>query len=135
MTEILQPLFDSVAQDKPSGLRRYYSESSPEKQRFISKTKQVPKDDYDETTPVIQRPSIAFQPNWADYLARANKLAAQRSPSEIHELPEGFPKAITGARAWSGQDVSGLEEFVIQLTDTHIAEIESGLKYFKGMEC
>jgi hypothetical protein len=133
MTEILQPLFESVAQTKQSGLRRYYAESSPEKQRFISKTTQVTEDGEDETKPVIQRPSIAFQPNWTDYLARANRLAAQRSPSEIHVLPEGFPKAITGARAWSGQDVSGLEDFVIQLTDAHIAEIESGLKYFKGM--
>jgi len=133
MAEVLQPLLDPIAQTKRSGLRRYYAESSPEKQRFIPKTTHVVEDENDETTPVIQRPSIAFQPNWAEYLTRANKLAAQCLPSEINKIPEGFPKAITGARAWSGQDVSGLEEFIIHLTDVHTEEIELALKYFKGM--
>jgi hypothetical protein len=132
MAEVLQPLHTTIAQTKPSGLRRYYSETSPEKQRFFSKSTHPTKEETPDETPAIQRPSIAFQPNWDDYVARAKRLSEQRSPSETHELPEGFPKAITGARAWSSTDISGLEEFVIQLTATHIAEIESALQYFKG---
>lgn len=131
MAEVLQPLHTPNHQIKPSGLRGYYSGTSPEEQKFVSKP--THKEDKPEETPVIQRPSIKFEPNWEDFSARVKRLAEKRSPSETHKLPEGFPKAITGARAWSSKDVSGLEEFVVHLTATHVAEIEAALQFFKGM--
>ena len=48
-------------------------------------------------------------------------------------LPQGFPQRITGSRVWSGQDVSSIEEFIVQLSDADIMEIESALNKFKYM--
>lgn len=63
-------------------------------------------------------------------MARSERIRTLGWPAV--SLPQGFPEKIIGSRVWSGQDVSSLQDFIVQLSDTDIGEIESALDYFKG---
>ncbi|KAE9963103.1 hypothetical protein BLS_009689 [Venturia inaequalis] len=81
--------------------------------------------------PAIQ-PDIAYAPDFAKYQARTKKRLASEN---LHEqtLPAGFPTKLEGDFVWDGDSIQGTYEWVHELTDTEIAEIEDALQHFKSL--
>lgn len=117
------------------GLRRSYLESDepqeiakPAKinEPIASKSLQSP----ENATPIVA-PDIEWYPSYHTFQKRVNRLAARRGGHPT-ALPKGFPEAIHAPRVWSGLDFVNDENFVVQLTELNILEIENGLTHFKG---
>lgn len=76
------------------------------------------------------QPDIAYAPDFAKYQARTKKRLANEN---IHEqsLPAGFPTKLEGEFVWDGDSVVGSYEWIHELSDVEIAEIEKALQDFK----
>lgn len=79
--------------------------------------------------PAVQ-PDIAYAPDLAKYQARTKKRLANE---KLHEqsLPAGFPTKLEGDFVWDGDSVQGTYEWVHELTDVEVAEVEDALQHFK----
>ncbi|EUC40779.1 hypothetical protein COCMIDRAFT_40948 [Bipolaris oryzae ATCC 44560] len=65
-------------------------------------------------TPIV-RPDIAWHPNYETYLA------------------QGFPAQISSPRVWSGADFADSNTYIVHLSDSDIAEINSALANFHAL--
>ncbi|KAF5324901.1 hypothetical protein D9611_004179 [Ephemerocybe angulata] len=84
-------------------------------------------------TPAPKQPDIGYHPDEAKYRARvARRLAAE--PSLPHTpLPAGFPAKVEGPIVWQGSDWVGEEQWVYNLTEGQLKEIDDAVQHFKGL--
>ena len=59
------------------------------------------------------------------------EYARQAYNHQPQACPKEFTPEITGSRVWSGQDVTGLGDLIVQLSSADIMEIESALAAFE----
>ncbi|KAK0458498.1 uncharacterized protein EV420DRAFT_359644 [Desarmillaria tabescens] len=79
-----------------------------------------------------KQPDISYHPDKAKYHARtARRLAEDPSLPEV-ALPEGFPPRVEGPIVWEGKDWTSEDQWVYQLRDAELEEIDQALQYFKG---
>ncbi|KAK0434047.1 uncharacterized protein EV420DRAFT_1282790 [Desarmillaria tabescens] len=79
-----------------------------------------------------KQPDISYHPDKAKYHARtARRLAEDPSLPEV-ALPEGFPPRVEGPIVWEGKDWTSEDQWVYQLRDAELEEIDRALQYFKG---
>ena len=122
------------ADAKDSGLRSHFFSTAVEDQVLRSRKDQAQdKDDEVLADMKADRPTIKFHPDAEDHQVRTKRLADERSGRPMPELPEGFPAAIEGARAWTARDTHGIEDFLETFSPAEVAETEAALNDFKGM--
>jgi len=72
---------------------------------------------------------IGYMPDFAKYQSRSEaRICAGGLESE---LPEGFPKAMTGPMVWSGADLSD-KTCLHVLSEIEKNEIDQALEFFSG---
>ncbi|KAH7033703.1 uncharacterized protein B0I36DRAFT_373802 [Microdochium trichocladiopsis] len=77
------------------------------------------------------QPDIAYHPDWDKYQARtARRLKTETLPSE---LPEGFPKKLTGALVWDGATLAKEYDWTYVLSHEQLDEIDKAVKHFQSL--
>jgi hypothetical protein len=76
------------------------------------------------------QPDIAYAPDFDKYQARTKRRLAREKLEKA--LPAGFPSKLEGDFVWDGDSViHGTYEWVYQLKENEIVEIEVALQHFK----
>ena len=82
----------------------------------------------------VVRPDIEWLPSYDTYQARVERLAALDLTRPSH-VPKGWPTRIDAPRNWTGSEFTGdavSKEYIVQLMEKDITEIEEALSYLKG---
>lgn len=75
------------------------------------------------------QPDISYAPDLEKYQARTKqRLASEKLNST---LPEGFPHKLDSYLVWESKDLEGTFQWVHELSEAEIKEIEDGLKHFQ----
>lgn len=85
------------------------------------------------TTQTITKPTqpdIQYHPDWLKYQARSQRR--KETESLQTSLPAGFPERLISPLVWEGKEIEKRSDWVYQLTDAQLDEIDSALKSFKG---
>lgn len=78
---------------------------------------------------VLRQPDIEYHPNFEKYQARSQ--LRQKTESLPTTIPGGFPAQLQSPLAWDGKDIESRTDWVVELDDTHLDEIDQALKHFK----
>ncbi|KAJ5664133.1 hypothetical protein N7507_004864 [Penicillium longicatenatum] len=86
------------------------------------------------STKTITRPSqpdIQYHPDWAKYQARSR----QRKKIETLQtsLPAGFPQRLVSPLVWDGKGIEKHDDWIYQLSDAQLDEIDAALVSFKAI--
>ncbi|KAJ5937919.1 hypothetical protein N7454_004261 [Penicillium verhagenii] len=82
------------------------------------------------TRPV--QPDIQYHPDWEKYQARSRYR--KETESLATSLPAGFPQELISPLVWEGKDVEKRSDWIYNLTDAQLDEIDTALKSFKALE-
>lgn len=80
------------------------------------------------TQPV--QPDIQYHPDYEKYQART-RLRKETETLQT-SLPAGFPEKLTSLLVWDGKDIERSSDWIYQLSDEQLDEIDAGLKSFKS---
>ncbi|KAJ5806550.1 uncharacterized protein N7503_004152 [Penicillium pulvis] len=85
-----------------------------------------------ETITRPSQPDIQYHPDWVKYQARSR----QRKETESLQtsLPAGFPQKLVSPLVWDGKDIEKRDDWIYQLSDVQLDEIDAALKSFKALE-
>ncbi|PYH97867.1 putative TfdA family oxidoreductase [Aspergillus ellipticus CBS 707.79] len=75
------------------------------------------------------QPDIQYHPDWDKYQARTSRRKATETLQQ--SVPHGFPTQLDSKLVWEGQEVESRDDWVVQLTDAELDEIDATLKSFK----
>ncbi len=75
------------------------------------------------------KPDIDYAPDIDKYLARTRRRLATERLERV--LPEDFPQRLESDLVWDGSDIADRYNWVYELTQSDIDEIEAALKHFK----
>lgn len=76
------------------------------------------------------QPDITYLPDHKKWQDRAARRLKEEDLTK--ELPEGFPKQLSGPKIWEGKDFEGKEEeWVYQLTEDELAEVDEAVHAFE----
>lgn len=79
----------------------------------------------------LGQPDIGYAPDHDKFLARTRRrFETEQIPKT---LPEGFPKKLVSDLVWEGKDLKVKYQWVYELNQEEVAEIESALQHFKCM--
>ena len=81
----------------------------------------------------LRQPDIGYHPNEANYRARTARRFAENPDLAKVSLPDGFPKKVEGPIVWEGNDWTGEEQWVYNLSETELKEISNALTHFKSL--
>jgi hypothetical protein len=83
-----------------------------------------------QTITVPTQPDIQYHPEYEKYKGRTRR----RKETEILQstLPENFPEKLVSPLVWEGKDVEKRDDWVYQLSDDQLDELDAALKSFKG---
>ncbi|KAJ7168375.1 hypothetical protein C8R43DRAFT_148893 [Mycena crocata] len=90
-----------------------------------------------ETAPVAQgpqQPDISYHPDEAKFRARTARRLAEDPTLPQRPLPEGFPPSTDGPGVWEGKDWTDESQWVYNLTDPHLQEIDHALAHFESLD-
>jgi hypothetical protein len=125
-----------VMEETPScaGLRKYFFSPTVEGQVQVPIHSRSGCKENDVLQEVkIIRPNIMYLPSWDTYVNRTNVLLESRAKSTVNnDLPEGFPRAITGPRVWTKDNAPTISELTFPLSDSDVQEIEAALAHYTG---
>lgn len=85
-------------------------------------------------TQIIEQPTqpdIQYAPDRAKYHARTQ--SRKQNEALQKSLPAGFPERLESPLVWDGKEVEKQEDWVYQLSNTHLDELDAALKSFKGI--
>lgn len=75
------------------------------------------------------QPNIGYTPDLDNYLARVKRrLGTESLPKS---LPAGFPEQLKSDLVWTGEEVEKSYNWVQELTEDELEDIENGLLHFK----
>ncbi|KAF7528501.1 hypothetical protein PCG10_000345 [Penicillium crustosum] len=82
-----------------------------------------------QTITVPAQPDIQYHPEYEKYKERTRR----RKETETLQttLPAGFPQKLVSPLVWEGKDVEKRDDWVYQLSDNQLDEIDAALKSFK----
>ena len=83
-----------------------------------------------QTITVPTQPDIQYHPEYEKYKERTRRRKETETLQSI--LPENFPKKLVSPLVWEGKDVEKRDDWVYQLNDDQLDEIDAALKSFKG---
>ena len=85
------------------------------------------------TEAALRQPDIDYHPDHVKYLARtARRLQSDPSLSES-PLPAGFPPQVEGPIVWEGADWKEEKQWVYELSQAELKEIDDAIKHFQGI--
>jgi len=91
-----------------------------------------------ETAPApatcVGQPDISYHPDEAKFRARTARRLAEDPTLPQRPLPEGFPPSVEGPNVWEGKDWTDESQWVYNLTDEHLAEIDRALAHFESLD-
>ncbi|KAK2772041.1 hypothetical protein FQN52_002219 [Onygenales sp. PD_12] len=77
------------------------------------------------------QPDIAYAPDFEKYQARTKRrLATEKIDSS---LPPGFPKKLVSDLVWEGGNIEETYQWVYELNESQVGEIETALANFKSL--
>ena len=80
---------------------------------------------------ISQQPDIEYAPNINKWKARTeSRLANEKLRSD---LPPGYPKKLESDLVWEGESLKEKYNWVYELNQDELDEIERGLVHFKSM--
>ncbi|OGE56231.1 hypothetical protein PENARI_c003G04140 [Penicillium arizonense] len=84
-----------------------------------------------ETITVPVQPDIQYHPEYEKYKERTRR----RKETETLQtsLPAGFPQQLISPLVWEGKDVEKRDDWIYQLKDGELDEIDAALKSFKAL--
>ncbi|KAJ5957018.1 hypothetical protein N7501_011297 [Penicillium viridicatum] len=84
-----------------------------------------------QTTTVPAQPDIQYHPDYEKYKERTRR----RKETETLQttLPAGFPQKLGSPLVWEGKEVEKQDDWVYQLSDNQLDEIDAALKSFKDL--
>lgn len=77
------------------------------------------------------QPDIQYHPDYAKYQERVRRR--KETESLQTDLPAGFPAKLDSPLVWEGKDVEKRSDWIYQLSEAHLDEIDGALKRFKGL--
>ena len=77
----------------------------------------------------IGQPDIDYAPSLAKYQARVQRR--QQTEDFNRTLPAGFPSRLYSTLVWDGDSISKDQDWVYELTQDDLDEIEAALTHFK----
>ncbi|PYI00276.1 Clavaminate synthase-like protein [Aspergillus sclerotiicarbonarius CBS 121057] len=78
----------------------------------------------------LVQPDIQYHPDYAKYTARTERrIAAETLPKT---LPAGFPAQLESPLVWEGSDIEQRDDWIYQLNDAQLDEIDRALQDFKA---
>lgn len=75
------------------------------------------------------QPDIQYHPDFSKYQARTKRRKETESLQTT--LPEGFPRQLDSPLVWEGKDVEQHSDWIYNLSDAQLDEIDSALNSFK----
>ncbi|KAJ5752926.1 hypothetical protein N7520_009843 [Penicillium odoratum] len=86
------------------------------------------------TTETITRPSqpdIQYHPDWVKYEARSRQR--KETESLQSNIPAGFPQKLDSPLVWEGKEIEKRRDWIYQLSDLQLDEIDAALQSFKAL--
>jgi len=80
--------------------------------------------------PVPEKPLLSFVPSYEEYIQRGQRRLLCENLTTT--LPKGFPSRVDSPIAWEGKQFEG-GEWIVQLTDTEVIEIEEATAHFQSL--
>ena len=80
---------------------------------------------------VLRQPDIAYHPNFDRYQVRSQHR--QKTEDLPTTLPNGFPQQLSSPLAWEGKEVENSDDWIVELTEAQLDEIDQALNHFKCM--
>lgn len=78
----------------------------------------------------VGQPDIDYAPDLVKYKARVQR---RRQNDKLEgTLPQGFPAELHSDLVWDGKDIARKYNWIYELGEDEIEEIEAALKHFKG---
>jgi hypothetical protein len=79
------------------------------------------------------QPDIAYHPSPEGWHARTARRLAENPLLLKTPLPEGFPAKVESPLVWEGKDFKNEAQWVYNLTESDLKEIDDAVKHFHGM--
>jgi hypothetical protein len=83
-----------------------------------------------QTITVPTQPDIQYHPEYEKYKERTHRRKETETLQST--LPENFPEKLISPLVWEGKDVEKRDDWVYQLSDDQLDELDAALKSFKG---
>ena len=83
-----------------------------------------------EVQAITVQPDIQYHPDYTKYIDRARRRKASESLQQ--HVPKGFPEQLSSPLVWNGKDVEQRDDWIYQLNQDQLAEIDAALQHFKG---
>ena len=83
-----------------------------------------------EVQVITTQPDIQYHPDYTKYIDRARRREASESLQQ--HVPKGFPEQLSSPLVWNGKDVEQRDDWIYQLNQAQLAEIDAALQHFKG---
>jgi len=81
--------------------------------------------------PLPAQPDITYAPDYDKYLARTQRrLKTENLPRHV---PEGYPEKLFSDLVWEGKGLEEKYDWVYELNDCEVEEIEEALKHFRSL--
>ncbi|KAF8649399.1 hypothetical protein AX16_005840 [Volvariella volvacea WC 439] len=80
-----------------------------------------------------RQPDISYHPDYAKYVARSARRLEEDPTLTLKSLPAGFPQKVDGPIVWEGSNWKEEKQWVYQLNDAQLKEIDDAVKHFKGL--
>ncbi|CAG8956683.1 hypothetical protein HYFRA_00012227 [Hymenoscyphus fraxineus] len=81
----------------------------------------------------IGKPDISYAPDFEKYQARTKRRLESENLSAV-TLPEGFPRKLESEFVWEGKELEGRYEWIYELSEVQVEEVERGLEYFQSLK-
>ncbi|KAJ7184422.1 hypothetical protein C8R46DRAFT_882914 [Mycena filopes] len=81
-----------------------------------------------------KQPDISYHPDEAKFRARTARRLAEDPTLPQRPLPEGFPPSVEGPIVWEGKDWTDESQWVYNLSDDQLQEIDSALAHFESLD-
>lgn len=78
------------------------------------------------------QPDITYHPDRQQWQHRTERRLAEDPSLPLASLPDGFPKKLSSPLVWEGKDWQNEEQWVYNVTSTHLEEINAAVKHFHG---
>ncbi|KAK6360971.1 hypothetical protein TWF730_007086 [Orbilia blumenaviensis] len=80
-----------------------------------------------------EQPDIEYHPDATKYHART-ALRLQQDPELVNTpLPSGFPSKVEGPIVWEGKQWTDEKQWVYELSEVELKEIDNAVKHFQGL--
>jgi len=79
------------------------------------------------------QPDIAYHPDEAKWRARTARRLTENPTLPTQPLPEGFPQQVDGPIVWEGKDFIDEDQWIVNLTENQLHEIDGALRHFQSM--